>query len=159
LSVLPTESVRDYPRPPALVPCTRRVRVEFDGETIADSISALRVLETSSPPTIYVPLPDVRADLLEERDGKHTFCEWKGHASYYDIVVGDHRVEAAAWYYPEPVAAYAALRDHVSFYPGRVDACHLDDELVQPQAGRFYGGWITSEIEGPFKGQPGTERW
>ncbi|MGI8512444.1 MAG: DUF427 domain-containing protein [Solirubrobacteraceae bacterium] len=153
------EAVRDYPRPPALVPTTRRVRIELAGETIAESGAALRVLETASPPTIYVPLTDVRPGVLVPSGHRQTFCEWKGPTSYYDIVVGDRRVQAGAWYYPEPVEAYAALRDHVSFYPGRVDGAYLDDELVRPQDGDFYGGWITADIEGPFKGAPGTLHW
>ena len=148
----------DYPRPPALVACERRVRVEFAGRTIADSTRALRVLETASPPTIYVPPADVAHELLQATSG-HTLCEWKGAASYHDIVVNGRRAERAAWWYPQPVAAYAALRDHVAFYPGRVDACYLDDERVQPQPGAFYGGWITSDIQGPFKGEPGTLGW
>lgn len=153
------EAVADYPRPPALVPCERRVRIEFAGETVADSANAHRVLETSSPPTIYVPPADVRMDLLEPHPTKQTFCEWKGVASYHDLVAGDRRAETAAWYYLDPVPAYAALRDCISFYPGRVDAAYLDDELVTPQDGDFYGGWITADIQGPFKGAAGTLHW
>ncbi len=152
------ESVWNYPRPPALVPCERRVRIVFAGVTLADSRNALRVLETSHPPTIYVPPADVRAEHLEP-SAQRTFCEWKGTASYYDVVVGERRAAAAAWTYPDPVPAFAALRDHIAVYPGRMDACYLDDELVQAQPGDFYGGWITSDIEGPFKGAPGTHGW
>ena len=153
------ESVWDYPRPPRVEPCDRIVRVEHGGEAIADSERALRVLETASPPTIYVPVADVRTDLLTEMPAKHSFCEWKGQASYFDLVLEGERVEAIAWHYPEPRDAFAALRDHIAFYPGRVDACFLGDEQVRPQGGRFYGGWVTDEIEGPFKGEPGTEGW
>ena len=152
------ESVWDYPRPPALVPCDRRVRVELAGETVADSTAALRVLETASPPTIYVPRRDIAARCLEPVTG-HTVCEWKGTAAYGDLVAGGRRARRAAWWYPEPVAAYAALRDHVAFFPGRVDACYLDDERVSPQEGDYYGGWVTSDIRGPFKGAPGTLGW
>jgi uncharacterized protein (DUF427 family) len=148
------ESVWDYPRPPAVVPCTRRVRVMLGGAVIADSARALRVLETSHPPGIYVPSADVRAGILSASP-RTTACEFKGRAAYYDV--GDRR--AAAWTYPDPDPRYAALRDHVAFYPGRMDACFLDDEPVRAQAGDFYGGWITADIGGPFKGAPGTAGW
>jgi uncharacterized protein (DUF427 family) len=154
----PKESVWDYPRPPRVEPCERRVRVELGGETIAESDRALRVLETSSPPTIYVPLEDVRDGALRPAKGT-TECEWKGTASYLDAINGDRVRPRAAWLYPEPKPGYERLRDHVAFYAGRVDACYLDDERVTPQPGSFYGGWITAEIEGPFKGEPGTEGW
>jgi uncharacterized protein (DUF427 family) len=151
------ESVWDYPRPPALVPCEQPVRVVFAGATIARSERALRVLETSHPPTIYVPPED--ASHMEPSRARGTVCEWKGRAVYWDVVVGDRRSEAAAWSYPDPVPAYAALRDHLCFYPSRVDECRLGDELVQAQAGDFYGGWITTDLRGPFKGAPGTLGW
>ena len=125
---------------------------------IADSTAALRVLETFHPPTIYVPPADVDADALRDGEGR-SFCEWKGFASYLDVVAGARVERAAAWTYREPVARYAALRDHIAFYPGRMDACHLDDELVQAQPGGFYGGWVTSDLAGPFKGGPGTLGW
>jgi uncharacterized protein (DUF427 family) len=148
------ESVWDYPRPPAVEPSARRARVEHGGVVVADSERALRVLETSQPPGIYFPPDDVRMDLLE-RHGQLTVCEWKGQAHYWTVAGS----EAAAWSYPQPVAAYAELRDHVAFYPQRVDACYLDDERVQANAGDFYGGWITADIGGPFKGGPGTAGW
>jgi len=150
--------VWDYPRPPALVPCARRVRVELGGELIADSVRALRVLETSHPPTIYVPPEDI-ADGVLEPVAKRTVCEYKGRAAYFDVVAGDRRARAAAWSYPDPVAAYGALRGHVAFYPGRVDRCRLDDEEVRAQVGDVYGGWITADLTGPFKGAPGTRGW
>lgn len=153
------ESVWDYPRPPRVEPCRRRVRIEHGGEVIAESSSALRVLETASPPTIYVPAGDVRVDLLRAVDGNQTFCEWKGAATYFDVEARGTTATAAAWSYPDPRPAYAQLRDHYAFYPGRVDSCWLDDERVRPQAGSFYGGWVTDEIQGPFKGEPGTEGW
>jgi uncharacterized protein (DUF427 family) len=151
------ESVWDYPRPPALVPCDRRVRIMFAGATIADSDRALRILETSHPPTIYIPAGDISHVEPSRRRG--TLCEWKGRAVYWDVVVGERRSEAAAWSYPDPVPAYAALRDHLCFYPSRVDECRLGDELVQAQEGDFYGGWITGGLRGPFKGAPGTLGW
>jgi uncharacterized protein (DUF427 family) len=155
----PKESVWDYPRPPRIEPLDRRVRVEHGGKLVAESDRALRVLETASPPTVYIPAEDVRTELLTEVPTKHTFCEWKGQASYYDLAVGDARSEAAGWYYAEPREAFAELRDHIAFYAGRVDAAYLGDERVRPQGGSFYGGWVTDEIEGPFKGEPGTEGW
>ncbi|MEJ7798102.1 MAG: DUF427 domain-containing protein [Solirubrobacteraceae bacterium] len=153
-----SESVWDYPRPPALEPCTRRVRIELGGRVIADSCDALRILETSHPPTIYVPPADIAADCLKPAGGR-SFCEWKGIATYFDIVAGDRREPAAGWTYPDPVPSYAALRDHVAVYPGRMDACWLDDERVRSQDGDFYGGWITDDIVGPFKGAAGTSGW
>ena len=155
----PKESVWDYPRPPRVEPVGRRVRVEHAGEVVADSERALRVLETASPPTIYIPAEDVRTELLAEAPGKHTHCEWKGRAHYFDLAIGDAGSAAAAWHYPEPRDAFAELRGHIAFYAGRVDAAYLDDEQVRPQGGTFYGGWITDEIEGPFKGEPGSEGW
>ena len=153
------ERVTDYPRPPALVPCTRRVRLELGGEVLAESDRALRVLETYHPPTIYVPPEDMRGDLLVPSGARATVCEWKGAARYLDAVMGERRVRSVGWTYPDPVPAYAALRDHVAFYPGRVDAAWLGDERVVAQAGDFYGGWITADLEGPFKGPPGTLSW
>ncbi len=144
----------DYPRPPALVPCGRRVRIELGGVTIADSTAAFRVLETSHPPTIYVPPADIADGVLRPAAGR-SFCEWKGNAHYYDV--GDRA--RAAWAYAAPVRAYGALQDHVSFYPSRMDACFLDEERVQSQEGDFYGGWITADLRGPFKGAPGTLGW
>ena len=156
---LAEESVWDYPRPPAVVPCERRVLIRHGDVVVADSTRALRVLETASPPTIYVPADDVRTDLLEEASGKHSVCEWKGRASYFDLGGDAGSARHAAWTYPEPREPYAALRDHFAFYAGRVDACFLDDEQVAPQGGDFYGGWVTAEIVGPYKGEPGTEGW
>jgi len=153
------ERVWDYPRPPAVLPCHQRVRVELGGETLADSTRGLRVLETSHPPTVYVPRGDVRFDLLEHSDARSSWCEFKGTARYLDAAVGDRRSRAVAWTYPSPSPGYEALRDHVAFYPGRVDAAWIDEERVQPQEGDFYGGWITGEVIGPFKGPPGTLVW
>ena len=153
------ESVWDYPRPPRIEASARPVKVVFAGETIAESVAAVRVLETSSPPTIYVPPSDVRMELLRPVDDHSTFCEWKGSASYYDVVVGDAIASNAVWTYRSPNASFASIHDFLAFYPGRVDACYLGDELVRPQSGNFYGGWITDDIVGPFKGEPGTGGW
>ncbi len=152
------ESVWDYPRPPRLERALRRVRVEFNGVTVADSTRAWRVLETSSPPTYYVPPEDVREACLEPAPGR-SFCEWKGVASYFDVVAGGRRAERAAWAYPRPTAAFRDIAGHVAFYAGPMDACYVGDEKVRPQPGRFYGGWITRDIVGPFKGEPGSEGW
>ena len=153
------ERVWDYPRPPAVVPCRHRVRVELGGELIADSTQALRVLETSHPPTIYVPSADVRGDLLSAGRERPTWCEFKGAAHYLDAKVEGRVVRAVGWAYAEPTRDYEALRDHVAFYPGRVDAAWIGDERVQHQVSDFYGGWITSDLAGPFKGPPGTLGW
>ena len=153
------ENVWEYPRPPALEPCIRRVRVRLGGVIIADSTRALRVLETTHPPGIYVPPQDIVAGALTRSTARSTLCEFKGSAVYFDVHGGDATVAAAAWAYPAPVAAYAELRDHVSFYPGRMEECLLDDEVVQAQEGGFYGGWITADIAGPFKGGVGTLGW
>jgi uncharacterized protein (DUF427 family) len=153
------ERVWDYPRPPAVNPVKRRVRIEVAGELLADSTRALRVLETSHPPTIYVPPQDVRSQWLEPSGGRGSWCEFKGQARYVDAVVPGRRVAQVGWFYPDPSSGYEALLDHVAFYPGRVDAAWLDDERVSAQDGDFYGGWITADLVGPFKGPPGTLGW
>ena len=152
------ESVWDYPRPPRLEPTPRRIRVVFEGVTVADSSRCLRILETSHPPTYYIPPEDVRLDLLEP-EGRRSFCEFKGTARYRSLRVGERVAEECAWFYPTPTAEYAALRGHLAFFANRVDECWVDDERARPQAGGFYGGWITADLVGPFKGDPGTEGW
>ncbi len=152
------ESVWDYPRPPRLEPVALPVRVEFAGRVVAESANALRVLETASPPTVYVPPADVDRSCLVRSSGS-SLCEWKGVAAYFSVRVDGREARDAAWAYPDPLPPFEALRDHVSFYPGRVDACFLGDERVRPQPGPFYGGWVTSNLVGPFKGEPGTEGW
>lgn len=152
------ESVWDYPRPPALEQSTRRVRVEFAGRIIADTREAFRVLETSHPPTWYVPPRDVDDAVLVPSD-RRSFCEWKGEAHYYSLESGnDFRLDAA-WFYPEPVARFAPIKDFLAFYPSKVDACWLDEERILPQQGDFYGGWVSSDVVGPFKGGQGTSGW
>jgi uncharacterized protein (DUF427 family) len=136
----------------------KQIQVVFNGVMIADSRSAWRVLETSHPPVYYIPPQDIRMDCLSRAAGR-SFCEWKGQAGYYDVCVGDKAAANAAWYYPKPTPAFAAIKDHVAFYARLMDACYVDGELVQPQPGEFYGGWITSDIVGPFKGEPGTWGW
>ena len=153
------ERVWDYPRPPAVVPCARRVRVELGGEILADSVSALRVLETRHPPTVYVPGADIRSGVLVESSARSTWCEFKGAARYLDAVVGGRRVVAVGWTYETPSPDYQSLRGHVAFYPGRVDGAWMDDERIEAQNSDFYGGWITADLIGPFKGPPGTLGW
>ena len=152
------ESVWDYPRPPRLEPVAGRVRVEFAGEVIAETKSALRVCETASPATYYVPEADVRSEWLEPSDSQ-SFCEWKGAARYWSIRVGARHAVNAAWSYPRPTAPFEALAGHFAFFAGRVDACYVGGERVTPQPGGFYGGWVTPNVVGPFKGEPGTEGW
>lgn len=152
------ESVWDYPRPPRVEPVSGRVTIELNGQRIVDTTRALRVLETSHPPTVYVPRPDIVDGALRDADGT-SFCEFKGRAGYLDVVAGDRVAAKAAWYYPNPSRGYEQLVDHVAIYPGRMDECTLDGELVTAQEGDFYGGWITSRVVGPFKGAPGTWGW
>ncbi len=149
------ESVWDYPRPPALESDSRSVRVEFAGETIACTSGAYRTMETSHPPSFYIPPGDVNFDFLIGTSHE-SYCEWKGVAEYWTLKVGLQIAENAGWSYPKPTKRFAAIKDYVSFYPGRMHACYVGDEKVEAQEGDFYGGWITSEIEGPFKGGPGT---
>jgi uncharacterized protein (DUF427 family) len=154
------ESVWDYPRPPRVEPSGKRVRVVLGGTVIADTTRTHRVLETSHPPVYYVPLDDIVPGALEPSRGRTTFCEWKGTAAYYDVIGGNgRRVGRAAWTYHDPTPGFEAIRDAVAFYPGLTDECTVDGEHVEAQEGGFYGGWITSEIIGPFKGPPGTRGW
>jgi len=152
------ESVWDYPRPPRLEESPKHIRVVVAGATIADTHRAKRVLETSHPPVYYLPPEDVRMDLLVA-GAKRSWCEWKGEARYFDVQVDGQTINNAAWAYPSPVPAFASIRNYLAFYPHLMDACFVNDEQVDAQAGGFYGGWITSEIVGPFKGLPGTAGW
>jgi uncharacterized protein (DUF427 family) len=162
------ESVWDYPRPPRLERSTTPIRVVLDGVTIVDTDHSWRVLETSSPPVYYVDRSDVAPGVLQPGDGA-SWCEWKGQASYFDLVVGATvalplasragRARRAAWGYHTPNPEFAAIAGHVAIYAGRVDACFLGGEAVRAQPGDFYGGWITSRVTGPFKGDPGTLGW
>ncbi len=152
------ESVWNYPRPPRLEPVDARVRVAFGGIELADTRHAYRVIETGNPPVYYLPQADVRMEHLALAD-RSTFCEWKGVARYWSIRVGANIAQDAAWSYPEPDPAFDPIRDYIAFYPGKMDACFLDDERVEPQSGDYYGGWMTAAIVGPFKGRPGTEAW
>jgi uncharacterized protein (DUF427 family) len=154
------ESVWDYPRPPRVERSTKLVRVMLGGGPIAESSRAHRVLETSHPPVYYVPREDVFDCVLEPSSGRGTFCEFKGAAGYLDVTGPDGtRVPRAAWFYPDPSPDFEAICDAVAFYPALMDECTLDGEVVKAQEGDFYGGWITSEVAGPFKGGPGTFGW
>lgn len=151
------ESVWDYPRPPRVEPDDRHVEVRLGETAIAASRSALRVLETAGPPVFYVPSSDVRLGLLEA-SSTSALCEWKGRASYWSVRAGGRLIEDAAWSYPEPFGGFESIAGYLSFYPSKLE-CLVDGERVRPQPGGFYGGWITDEIVGPFKGEPGTGSW
>jgi len=150
------ESVWDYPRPPAVRADDRAIRVTYGEQTIAESTRAVRVLETSHPPVFYIPIADVDTSLLRRND-RSTFCEFKGRAVYWDLD-GARRVPSVAWSYPDPSPGFESITDHLAFYPSKVD-CFVDNEAVEAQEGDFYGGWITPEVRGPFKGGPGTWGW
>jgi uncharacterized protein (DUF427 family) len=152
------ESVWDYPRPPRIEDTDKRIQIIFNNTTIADTRRAKRVLETSHPPVYYIPPGDVKLDYLVPRFST-SLCEWKGVAHYYGLVVSEKQVSVAAWYYMEPKPPYEALAMYIAFYADPMDACYVDGEKVRPQPGSFYGGWITSDIVGPFKGEEGTEFW
>ena len=158
------ESCWDYPRPPALERVAERIEVRLAGVVVCACDEAFRILETSHPPTYYLPRSGWRPGALRPAPGT-SICEWKGPARYFDVVAVDDAgrdvgiAKAAAWDYPEPWAPFSALAGHVSVYPAAMDAVTVDGELVQPQAGGFYGGWITSRVVGPFKGGPGSRGW
>ena len=151
-------SVWNFPRPPRVELVDQPVRVEFAGVVVAASTAALRVCETASPPTYYIPPADVVMAYLQPAAGE-SLCEWKGAARYWDVVVGQQRAERAAWSYPEPTPAFAAIHGFLAFYAGKLSACYVGEEKVRPQEGEFYGGWITADLAGPFKGAPGTLDW
>jgi uncharacterized protein (DUF427 family) len=152
------ESVWDYPRPPRAEPTPRHLQVVLGGEVVADSSRAWRVLETSHPPVYYIPPEDIRWEHVRESRGS-SFCEWKGTARYFDVSAGEILRVRAAWSYPDPTPAFDGIRDHLAFYPHLMDRCTVDGEIVRPQPGGFYGGWITDDVVGPFKGEPGTRGW
>lgn len=152
------ESAWDYPRPPRLEPTARLLRVVVAGQVVAETRAGWRVLETYHPPVYYFPPDEV--DLARIRPaGGGSHCEWKGGARYHDVVVAGAVRRQAAWSYPLPAPGFAAIRHHLAFYPGRADLCTVDGEPVTPQPGGFYGGWITPDVVGPFKGSPGTLHW
>ena len=152
------ESVWSYPRPAVAVPSSARIVIEHRGVTIADSRSSVRTLETSHPPSYYIPRSDIAEGVLRRAAGG-SLCEWKGAATYWDVVLGDTILPSVGWSYGNPTPDFAALIDHVAFYAAPFDRCMVDGEAVVPQPGGFYGGWITSKLTGPFKGVPGSRFW
>jgi uncharacterized protein (DUF427 family) len=152
------ESVWAYPRPPRLEATRRSLRVVLDRNVIAQTHRGFRILETSHPPNYYFPPGDV-ADGALARSGGASCCEFKGSANYFDVRSGNRVERDAAWGYDDPSPGFEPIRGYVAFYPGRMDACFVDDELVVAQPGGFYGGWITADVVGPFKGAPGTRGW
>ena len=152
------ESVWDYPRPPRVETSDELVEVDLDGATIATSRGAVRVLETSHPPTYYLPIDDFADGALHPTEGS-SFCEFKGVAAYFDLIGGGATARRAGWTYPDPSPGFQQLRGYVAVMPGLVQECRVDGERVQAQAGGFYGGWITGRVVGPFKGEPGTMGW
>ena len=152
------ESVWDYPRPPRPEMVKEPIRVVLEGINIAATDRAMRVVETAGAPVYYIPPTDVRMDLLTPASGS-SFCEWKGTAGYWSIKVGDRLVDQAAWSYAAPDPSFAPLRDYLAFYCAKMDACYVGDEKATPQPGGFYGGWVTSKICGPIKGEPGSQFW
>jgi uncharacterized protein (DUF427 family) len=153
------ESVWDYPRPPRNERSLKQIKIVFNEVIIAQSSNTYRVLETSHPPSYYIPPEDIKLEYLKPVASNKSFCEWKGIAAYYNLQVEEREVINAAWYYSQPTAEFATIKDYVAFYPSKMDACYVDGELVQAQAGDFYGGWITQDIVGPFKGNTGSWGW
>jgi uncharacterized protein (DUF427 family) len=152
------ESVWDYPRPPRVERVNKIIRIVFNGEEIVNSSNTIRVLETSHPPVYYIPQSDIRMDCLKATQ-RRTYCEFKGEAMYWTVFWGNRAEPNAAWSYASPRPGFEAIKDHIAFYASRMDECYVGDEQVQAQEGDFYGGWITSNIVGPFKGGPGTWGW
>ncbi len=152
------DSVWAFPRPAIAQRTDARIQIELRRQIIADTRAAIRTLETSHPPSYYIPRTDIAPEILRRAAGS-SFCEWKGVAAYWDVVVGDVVLPSVGWSYANPTPGFAALRDHVAFYAAPFDRCSVDDETVTPQPGDFYGGWITSTIAGPFKGVPGSRGW
>jgi uncharacterized protein (DUF427 family) len=150
--------VWDYPRPPRTEPTARHIQVVFAGEVIADTRSAMRVLETSHPPTYYIPRNDIRMDLLTVCQ-RSSWCEFKGRAQYLTVTVDSNVAEAAAWWYPQPSPGFESLAGHIAFYCAAMERCLVNGEAARPQPGGFYGGWITDDLAGPFKGEPGSWGW
>lgn len=148
----------NYPRPPVAEPTTRRIRILHRGVVLAETRGAWRTLETSHPPTYYIPQSDIAMTHLVANRGR-SFCEWKGQARYWDVVIGDERLVGAGWSYPSPSPRFEGLRDHIAFYAAPFERVEIDGERVTPQPGGFYGGWITAAEAGPFKGVPGSQFW
>ena len=152
------ESVWDYPRPPRVEDVHSRVQISVAHIVLADTLGAKRVLETSHPPVYYIPPDDIRMEYLRSSPGS-TWCEWKGQADYYDLVLDDQLIPRVAWAYLRPRSGFEEIQDYLAFYPSKMEKCLVDAEIVRAQEGDFYGGWITSNIVGPFKGGAGTQGW
>ena len=152
------ESVWDYPRPPRLEAVSKKVTIIYNGVTICETYQAQRVLETSHPPSYYLPPGDIQMQYLQISP-QSSFCEWKGRATYYTLTVGDRQLINIAWSYLEPTVNFAAIKDYLAFYVHPMDACYVGEDLVTPQPGNFYGGWVTPDIVGPFKGVPNSWGW
>ena len=152
------ESVWSYPRPAIAQPCDLHIAIVHRGITVADTRQSIRTLETSHPPSYYIPRADVDMALLRPT-ARRSLCEWKGQAVYFDVTVGDAILRDVAWSYPQPTGGFAALAGHIAFYAWPFDGCFVDGERATPQPGDFYGGWVTSRVAGPFKGVPGSRFW
>jgi len=157
MTELATENVQSYPRPPALEPVPQRIQVFFGGQLIVDTTAAFRVLETHHPPTYYIPPSDVSCIL--RKTSHRTICEWKGAATYFDVLAGEKSVASAAWCYERPTGAFRPIKDYLAFYANKMDRCLVGGVEVDAQAGSFYGGWLTPNLTGTAKGAPGTEHW
>ncbi len=157
---LPEENVQEYPRPPRLERVAARLEVVFGGQIVADSVAGWRVLETHHAPTYYIPAADWALGVLRPAENaRASFCEWKGRASYFDVVAGGRTAPGAAWRYPAPTRSFADIADCFAVYAARMDACRVGGVEVIPQPGDFYGGWVTPNLTGRIKGPPGTEFW
>ena len=152
------ESVWNYPRPARLEDTNKSIRIIVNSIVLAETTKAKRVIETSHPPSYYIPSEDIKLEYFIETP-KKTWCEWKGKCQYYDISIADKYINNAAWRYIEPTPDFVTIQEYYAFYPSLMDACYVNDELVKSQPGDFYGGWITADIVGPFKGSPGTMGW
>jgi len=152
------ESVWDYPRPPRVEKFPLTCEIVFDSQIIAKTTSALRVIETSHPPVYYFPQTDIDMRYLKQASGA-SYCEWKGEASYWDLEIDGKKVERVAWSYASPTAPFISIANHLAFYADKFERCLVDGQTVKPQPGGFYGGWITDNLVGPFKGAPGTLGW
>ncbi len=154
----PEESAWDYPRPPRVEAFAGLIEIHHGGYVVAQSSSTYRILETSHPPVFYIPPADIMMELMS-KTGRTSVCEFKGTAVYFDLVIPELQIENVAWSYENPRRGYEVIKDHLAFYPSKMDACFVDGERVKPQEGDFYGGWITANIKGPFKGGPRTWGW
>ena len=152
------ESVWSFPRPAIAQPTRAHIVIEHGGRRIADSRRTIRTLETSHPPSYYIPREDIEPGILRRAEGS-SFCEWKGAAVYWDVVVDGEVIDRVGWSYPSPTPAFVLLTDHVAFYARPFDRCSVDGQIVTPQPGTFYGGWITDSFAGPFKGEAGSAGW